>query len=189
MATTDLRTDALGNLERLGYTVARPPRKRDARGRWQRADAGEYDWFYLLSDSTQAYVRRRHMSGDASAVGPDVLARLAGFDYVEDWARAWVEAVRLSRANPSCAEDWDRADWYPGVVPPDPSLLLGPCEVADLLGVERNTVDVWSHRGILPEPWAVISGTKLWPRHEIVAWAQRTGRLPAEAEAEQLESF
>jgi predicted DNA-binding transcriptional regulator AlpA len=47
--------------------------------------------------------------------------------------------------------------------------------VADLLGVQRATVDKWRTRGILPE-----SPTRAWDRFTITEWARKTGRPLAE---------
>lgn len=56
--------------------------------------------------------------------------------------------------------------------------LVGTEEIADLLAVERRTVNVWKQRGRLPDPFATISGTPIWLRGDIVAWAKATNRLP-----------
>lgn len=54
---------------------------------------------------------------------------------------------------------------------------VGIVEIAERLDVQRATVDKWRTRGLLPEPWLVISGTPIWEWNEIGAWAQVTGRL------------
>lgn len=183
----ELRQDGYGRLEALGVRIGKPPRRRDASGRWTRADGGEWDWFYALSDSEREYVRRWHTSADAPQ--PDAMARQAGFDYVDDWAEEWMAAVRLTRpSSGSWKAEWERADWYADTVAPTPAVLVGPAEVANLLGVKSTTVHQWVARRLLPEPWATISGTRLWPRHEILEWAETTGRLPAEPTTE-LEAF
>lgn len=56
--------------------------------------------------------------------------------------------------------------------------LLGPQEVADLLGCHRDTIRVWRRRRILPEPATHISGMPVWQRETIVGWAKETGRWP-----------
>lgn len=61
--------------------------------------------------------------------------------------------------------------------------LMGTEEIADLLLVERRTVNVWKQRGRLPDPYATISGTPIWLRADIVAWAKSTDRWPADATA------
>jgi DNA-binding transcriptional MerR regulator len=53
---------------------------------------------------------------------------------------------------------------------------MGPGEVADLLGVTRNAVDQWLHRGVLVPRWR-LKGGPLWERRDIVAWARETGRM------------
>lgn len=59
--------------------------------------------------------------------------------------------------------------------------LAGTEEIAELLHVERRTVNVWKQRGRLPDPYAVISGTPIWLRDQIIEWATETGRMPAGA--------
>jgi len=58
--------------------------------------------------------------------------------------------------------------------------VFGPQQIADLCGVEADTVKKWRQRGVLPTPDAVISGVPLWWRTTAVLWADRTGRLPEE---------
>lgn len=57
--------------------------------------------------------------------------------------------------------------------------LVGTEEIAEMLEVERRTVNVWKQRGRLPDPYAVISGTPIWLRDDVHAWAAETNRLPA----------
>lgn len=59
--------------------------------------------------------------------------------------------------------------------------LVGTEEIADMLRVERRTVNVWKQRGRLPDPFATISGTPIWLRPDVEAWARATNRWPAEA--------
>ena len=54
--------------------------------------------------------------------------------------------------------------------------LVGPREVAALLDVQIQTVHVWRHRGIMPDPHTIISSVPIWRRHVIEAWAADTGR-------------
>lgn len=56
--------------------------------------------------------------------------------------------------------------------------LLGTEEIAELLGVERRTVNAWRTRGRLLDPCAVISQVPVWTRPSVVAWAAATNRLP-----------
>jgi hypothetical protein len=53
--------------------------------------------------------------------------------------------------------------------PPD---LVGPVEIADLLGVQRDTVHKWRHRKLLPEPLVILSGTPIWEWDVILRWAE-----------------
>ena len=55
--------------------------------------------------------------------------------------------------------------------------LVGAAEVAERLGVSRNTVASWQHRKLLPEPLGYVSGNPAWDWPVIEAWAQKTGRI------------
>lgn len=183
MTMTTTQESGWRDLERLGVSIGRPPRRRDKSGRWVRADGGEWDFFYSLADSERDYIRRHFLTADGAPV--DSVALAAGFDDVEEWAEQWVTAIRLTRPDRGDWErQWDDGDWYAGVVAPSPGVLVGPAEVAELLGVRPATVHQWVARDLLPAPWDIVSGTRLWPRHEILAWAEETGRLPEEAEVE-----
>lgn len=57
--------------------------------------------------------------------------------------------------------------------------LVGPHEVAAMLGVAPNTVAVWRYRRLMPDPAGTLSGTPLWRSADVARWARRTGRLPA----------
>ncbi len=160
----------------LGDRIARPPkRKPGARGN----GIGEWDWFYQLPDDLQAHIRRNHM--EAGGLQPDRAAAENGYDDVEDWAKRWVEAIRLTRANLN--RKWSHELDGRGDTRLEPGELVGPVEVAELLGTKPNTVHAWASRQLLPAPWATISGTRLWDRADILAWAEASGRLtPAGAD-------
>lgn len=64
--------------------------------------------------------------------------------------------------------------WVSDHRPVDP---VGLAEIADRLGVQRQTVDTWRHRGLLPEPRWTVGGRPAWDWPTIRAWAERTGRL------------
>lgn len=53
---------------------------------------------------------------------------------------------------------------------------ISTLEIAELLDVAKVTVRQWRARGLFPEPAATISGTPLWPKQQVVAWAKETGR-------------
>ncbi|HEX7276278.1 MAG TPA: ParB/RepB/Spo0J family partition protein [Acidimicrobiales bacterium] len=57
--------------------------------------------------------------------------------------------------------------------------LVGIPEVAEMLGVKRETVDKWRRRGVLPVPGWVVGGSPVWEAGVIVAWAVATGRAAA----------
>ena len=73
--------------------------------------------------------------------------------------------------------EWEDASWDTDTMPPERGVLVGPTEVADLLGVKVTTVYQWVHRSLVPEPWDTVSGTRLWARSVIEDWARETGRL------------
>jgi hypothetical protein len=54
---------------------------------------------------------------------------------------------------------------------------VGLAEIADRLGVKRQTAAVWRTRKVLPEPSWTVSGAPAWNWPDIEAWARSTGRL------------
>lgn len=56
------------------------------------------------------------------------------------------------------------------------TLPVGLAEIAERLGVERSTADMWRHRGVLPEPRWTVGGRPAWDWADIAAWARETGR-------------
>lgn len=54
---------------------------------------------------------------------------------------------------------------------------VGLVEIAERLGVERQTVDAWRHRRLLPDPAWTVGGRPAWAWSTIEAWARHTGRL------------
>lgn len=54
--------------------------------------------------------------------------------------------------------------------------IVGPIEIAQRLGVRRQTVRMWRSRGTLPDPLVVISGVPIWWWPDIRRWAMETGR-------------
>jgi len=59
---------------------------------------------------------------------------------------------------------------------------MGEREIAELLGVQANTVQMWRKRRLLPGPDGRVSGMPYWFRATVVAWARATGRLPERSE-------
>jgi predicted site-specific integrase-resolvase len=58
--------------------------------------------------------------------------------------------------------------------------ILGPGEVAELLGVTPITVARWRRDGVLPEPDAMLKRVAVWERDTVLLWARETGRLTDE---------
>lgn len=57
--------------------------------------------------------------------------------------------------------------------------LVGPAEIADLLKVEANTVNVWKVRHQeFPAPVRRLKSGDVWDIREIRRWAEATGRYP-----------
>lgn len=170
-----VRTGELARLMSDVETLARPKATRARGGQWRRDPAAEWDWFYLLDPGTRSWIARNLMAGNGETGDrPDVLASLAGFDYVETWAAALVAAVDVARADSRrdpLADDW--ADYAAETATDD---LMGPDEVADLLQVTRNALAQWRCRRQLPAPDLVLSGLPIWHASTIVDWARRTGR-------------
>lgn len=60
----------------------------------------------------------------------------------------------------------------------DPADMVGAAEIADRLGVERETVHVWRRRDLgFPEPVAQLQQAMVWAWPDVEAWARTTGRL------------
>lgn len=54
---------------------------------------------------------------------------------------------------------------------------VGAAEIAERLGMARSTINVWRHRGLLPEPCWTVHQDPAWCWHDIERWARETGRL------------
>lgn len=54
---------------------------------------------------------------------------------------------------------------------------VGIIEIAELLGVKRNTVDMWRVRGVFPSPRWTVGGRPCWNQSDVLAWARATRRL------------
>ena len=54
---------------------------------------------------------------------------------------------------------------------------VGIPEIADRLGVQRSTVDMWRWRDLMPEPSWTVGGRPAWNWDDIVRWAIETGRM------------
>ena len=87
--------------------IGRPPRKRGMDGRWQRADGGEWDWFYALPDDEQQYIRAHHMV--AQGIEPDNAAMRHHEGDVDAWADDWLRAIRTVRRHRVSVDEWTDA--------------------------------------------------------------------------------
>lgn len=58
---------------------------------------------------------------------------------------------------------------------------VGAVEIAEILGVNRSTVDIWRQRPStrFPDPRWKVGGRPAWDKHDITAWAEATGRTVA----------
>jgi len=54
---------------------------------------------------------------------------------------------------------------------------VGLAEIAERLGVQRQTAKDWKQRGLLPPPQWTVSRAPAWDWPDIEKWARRTGRL------------
>ncbi len=55
---------------------------------------------------------------------------------------------------------------------------VGLAEIAQRLRVQRDTVDKWRARHLLPQPtWPSVGGRPAWHWPVIETWARDTGRL------------
>ena len=61
--------------------------------------------------------------------------------------------------------------------------LVGPSEIATLLGVHRVTVDRWRRDGVLPPAEAELNRGPVWQRASIVLWAEQTNREVSDGSA------
>lgn len=54
---------------------------------------------------------------------------------------------------------------------------VGLVEIAERLGVRKETAHVWRTRGVMPEPTWTVGGRPAWNWPDVEAWARETGRL------------
>ena len=68
----------------------------------------------------------------------------------------------------------------PGLLRSLAAYLVGPAEIAEMLNVEANTVNVWKGRHQdFPTPVRRLRTGDVWDSREVKAWAEKTGRYPA----------
>jgi len=75
------------------------------------------------------------------------------------------------------AERYGRLMSRPRSSPASAVIPVGAAEIAERLGVKPQTVHMWRHRELMPEPRWTVSGQPAWSWQDIEAWARRTGRL------------
>lgn len=104
-----LADEATGALDTCGLsaTTRRAPAReatRSGSGRfasldWRGNGAGEWDWFYMLSQSDRDWLARSHQGPEPHLLGPDqvavCMARHTGTDDVEVCMSEWVRLVRV----------------------------------------------------------------------------------------------
>jgi hypothetical protein len=163
-------------------SLARPNPRRDRFGRWHRDTGAEWDWFYALSETERTYIQRVYMTD--AGVKPDVLAGWHGLS-VDEAMGMWLELVREIRAHArrkldpldeAYFEDEPEVSEIRGkkLRPTEP---IGLQEIAELLGVDKQTPKRWHYRELLPKPSGHVSGTPWWTLESIEGWARATGRL------------
>lgn len=163
-----------------GHKLDRPRPIRGRTGTMMRADGGHWDWYYALDDTTREYVRREYTV--PGGLGPDVLATMLGLDIDEAMSR-WLEVVLANKGLGKYSEtdEWDvpesvrHLEREVGDV--NPRDMVGPTEIAQMLDVTLGAIRQWRRRGILPPPLKVVSGTPIWDRVDIDAWARDSGRV------------
>lgn len=102
--------DLVGALDEIAKEkIRRPVPVKDRHGRLHRDPSGEFDWFYALPVGERAAVSRCYMAPDGIDV--DLVANWAGFDYVDDWADAFMAAVRAKRAETRRGSDVWSDEW------------------------------------------------------------------------------
>jgi predicted DNA-binding transcriptional regulator AlpA len=62
---------------------------------------------------------------------------------------------------------------------------VGLVEIAERLGIKRQTADQWRYIGTtFPKQRWTVGGRPAWDWSDIETWARETGRLPAPASSE-----
>jgi hypothetical protein len=75
-------------------------------------------------------------------------------------------------------------------MPDDAQIPVGGLEIANRLGVRRETVAQWKQRGLLPAPRWTVSGEDAWDwALDIEPWALKTRRQIADRHGVRRERF
>lgn len=129
---------------------------------------------------------RWHAHGEIWA-GADGTIMATSRDEAYARVRAWAADLIGSSGDEQGAADSDELGPYVRVDPlpvgehephpgPGSEDPVGLAEIADLLGVTRQTADNWRTRGALPPPRWTVGGRPAWAWGAIHAWAVSTGR-------------
>lgn len=56
--------------------------------------------------------------------------------------------------------------------------LAGPAEIAEILKIEANTINVWKVRhSDFPQPVRRLRSGDIWDMREVITWAKATARF------------
>jgi predicted DNA-binding transcriptional regulator AlpA len=104
----------------------------------------------------------------------------------EDAKEGWALASEISGARDRLAAEVEQLRDIVDAVEDDlgqdyidapPVEPVGLAEIAQRLGVERQTAKQWNLRKLLPPPRWTVSGSPAWEWSDIEKWARKTGRL------------
>lgn len=113
--------------------------------------------------------RKRLAPFMGGSVTPDVLASwlyVSVDDALWKWREACLAELKSLRHDP-LADDYHQA--AQAELDEADARLVGPSELAEYWGVTNNCIRVWKHRGKLPTPHLVISGTPIWRWGDVVS--------------------
>jgi predicted DNA-binding transcriptional regulator AlpA len=145
--------------------------------RLQRPTRKSSNWDAWYEEFT-ATDRKRLACFTGGAVSPDELATWLDCS-IDDALRMWKSAC-LVALDSGKSDVVDATEGEHAAAAELLESIVGPQEVADMLGVKVETVWQWRKRDILPMPARVISKVPLWSAAAINSWAEETGRLTLE---------
>lgn len=112
---------------------------------------------------------------DACIDDPEIVEPVVA-DYKTDYTQGIVETIDCDGEQVECIPRGVYLHILRNATPP--ANPVGAVEIARMLKVERQTVDAWRHRDILPDPDWTVGGRPAWDERTIVGWARRTDRWP-----------